>query len=40
MEVGNGLSSEGSGSLGINESGSMFSFFFFTRGHKYKSKHL
>ena len=39
-EVGKGLRVDESGNLGINESGSMLSFFFLTLGHKYRSKHL
>ena len=38
MAVGKGFSIFGSGSLGIRLSGEMFSFFFFIRGHKYRSK--
>lgn len=38
--VGKGRSSDGLGSLGIRLLGSILSFFFLTRGHKYKSKHL
>ena len=33
-EVGKGLRVDESGSLGMSESGSMFSFFFLTLGHK------
>lgn len=40
MFVGKGFKSEGSGSLGIKVSGSMFNFLFLTRGHKYRSRHL
>ena len=39
IEVGNGFNVLGSGSLGTSASGSIFNFFFFTLGHRYKSKH-
>ena len=40
IEVGKGFNVFGSGSFGIKISGSILSFFFLTRGHRYRSKHL